>query len=245
MVSDIRVPGNHTQVILTYWFVFYFFCILLFSFVVFNVLLVLVFAGSGELDPHWLSNLLRELCELAQKPLTVSVQIHAPLRLECSLWEVLSVISKIYLDVERQKERKKVETANAANAANVLTGSTGATATTAATSVEDGTLRRRKSSVTNFDGFDSYKEKEIHTSVEASIAMTVARQSILDVQNVMSTLLDLMNDITLTLSTIVAGGEGGVLGIRIDDLDADLQLPQNPFQLLSAPMIIGQTLDAR
>ena len=195
---------------------------------------------------HWLSNLLRELCELAQKPMTVSVQIHAPLRLECSLWEVLSVISKIYLDVERQKERKKVESVNGANAANVSTGTTGATTTTAATSVEDGTLmRRRKSSVTNFDGFDSYKEKEIHTSVEASIAMTVARQSILDVQNVMSTLLDLMNDITLTLSTIVAGGEGGVLGIRIDDLDADLQLPQNPFQLLSAPMIIGQTLDAR
>ena len=178
--------------------------------------------------------------------MTVSVQIHAPLRLECSLWEVLSVISKIYLDVERQKERKKVESANGANAANVSTGTTGATTTTAATSVEDRTLmRRRKSSVTNFDGFDSYKEKEIHTSVEASIAMTVARQSILDVQNVMSTLLDLMNDITLTLSTIVAGGEGGVLGIRIDDLDADLQLPQNPFQLLSAPMIIGQTLDAR
>lgn len=203
-------------------------------------------AGNGELDPHWLSNLLRELCELAQKPMTVSVQIHAPLRLECSLWEVLSVISKIYLDVERQKERKKVESVNGANAANVSTGTTGATTTTAATSVEDGTLmRRRKSSVTNFDGFDSYKEKEIHTSVEASIAMTVARQSILDVQNVMSTLLDLMNDITLTLSTIVAGGEGGVLGIRIDDLDADLQLPQNPFQFLSAPMIIGQTLDAR
>ena len=203
-------------------------------------------AGNGELDPHWLSNLLRELCELAQKPMTVSVQIHAPLRLECSLWEVLSVISKIYLDVERQKERKKVESVNGANAANVSTGTTGATTTTAATSVEDRTLmRRRKSSVTNFDGFDSYKEKEIHTSVEASIAMTVARQSILYVQNVMSTLLDLMNDITLTLSTIVAGGEGGVLGIRIDDLDADLQLPQNPFQLLSAPMIIGQTLDAR
>ena len=224
---------------------FTFFVIYCFRLLCFMFFWYWYFAGSGELDPHWLSNLLRELCELAQKPLTVSVQIHAPLRLECSLWEVLSVISKIYLDVERQKERKKVETANAANAANVLTGSTGATATTAATSVEDGTLRRRKSSVTNFDGFDSYKEKEIHTSVEASIAMTVARQSILDVQNVMSTLLDLMNDITLTLSTIVAGGEGGVLGIRIDDLDADLQLPQNPFQLLSAPMIIGQTLDAR
>ena len=48
--------------------------------------------------------------------------------------------------------------------------------------------------------------------VENSPAMKQAEKSILDVQNVLSILLELVNQITLTLSTIAAGGEGGVLG---------------------------------
>ena len=51
--------------------------------------------------------------------------------------------------------------------------------------------------------------------VENSPAMKQAEKSILDVQNVLSILLELVNQITLTLSTIAAGGEGGVLGKKI------------------------------
>ena len=53
------------------------------------------------------------VCELAQKPMTVVADIYAPLKIEMSLWETLSVVSKIYLDIEREKVRKKHDIAKA------------------------------------------------------------------------------------------------------------------------------------
>ena len=181
---------------------------------------------GGNLNEHWLSNLMSSVCELAQKPLTVVVDVHAPLRLECSLWEALTVVSKIYLDIERDKVRKKFELAKAA------------------AEVVNQNAVRRKSSLTKMSlGGMMDSTPEEHENVENSPQMRAAEKSVLDVQNVMSVVLELVNEITLTLSTIAAGGDGGVLGIRLDDLDADLCLPKNPFQQLYAPMEIPLKFD--
>jgi hypothetical protein len=56
------------------------------------------------------------------------------------------------------------------------------------------------------------------TNIENSPAMLAAEKSVLDAQNIMTSGLELVNNITLTLSTIAAGGEGGVLGTRKTNL---------------------------
>ena len=60
--------------------------------------------------------------------------------------------------------------------------------------------------------------------------MKNAKKSILNIQSIMSTSLELVNEIKLSLSAIAAGGDGGVLGIKLENLDANLFLPKNPFQ---------------
>ena len=60
--------------------------------------------------------------------------------------------------------------------------------------------------------------------------MKNAKKSILNIQSIMSTSLELVNEIKLSLSAIAAGGDGGVLGIKLENLDANLYLPKNPFQ---------------
>ena len=165
---------------------------------------------------------------------TVNVNVYAPLKLELSLWELLSVVSKLYLEYEREKVRKKYDLAKAAaetvNSAGGSGGGGGNSNSSGGTSPS--TNIRRKSSITTlgFEGLLDASNHDASKELDNSPAMKNAKKSILNIQSIMSTSLELVNEIKLSLSAIAAGGDGGVLGIKLENLDANLYLPKNPFQ---------------
>ena len=183
-------------------------------------------AKDFVMHDRWAMDLLSTVCDLAQKPVTLSVQMHAPLMCEMSIWEGITVASKVYLDAKREELRKSAEVAQTASTSSASDGRDGRDDTSASKNTPTPLQAANP-------GWDEHE----------SLTVRALEKSVSELQQLLGMALDLVKGASLTISALTAGGDGGVVGVRLDDLDAEVLVPRKNIDALTGPLDLDIHLD--